>query len=165
MHCTHTLEIFIDNNSRVLILGSFPSVKSREMMFYYSHPSNRFFPVLGRIFNERCDDISSRKELLGKHHIALYDVIEECDIDGSSDSSIRNVIPIDIENILEEYPNIDRIGITGKKASKLFDRYLLDKIPSDIKVFHLSSTSSVNAKMSIDDLVEEYSLLFKNAGE
>ena len=160
MHCTHTLEIFIDNNSRVLILGSFPSIKSREMMFYYSHPSNRFFPVLGRIFNGRCDDISSRKELLRKNHIALYDVIEECDIEGSSDSSIRNVVPIDIENILKEYPNIDRIGITGKKASILFNRYLLDKIPSDIKVFHLSSTSSANARMSIDDLVKEYSKLF-----
>lgn len=117
MHLTHTLKIFIDKESKILILGSFPSIKSREYGFYYSHPQNRFFPTLSRIFKEDCPNtIEERKEFLRRHHIALYDVIEECDINNSEDSSIRNVIPIDIEKILKEFPNIQTIGITGKKS-------------------------------------------------
>ena len=159
MHLKHELEIFINNNSEILILGSFPSVKSREYGFYYSHPQNRFFPTLSRIFNEPCPkSISDRKAFLTKHHIALYDVVEECDIDNSSDSSIRNVTPINIESILKKYPNIKVIGITGKKAASLFDKYLLDKI--QIKVVYLPSTSPANAKVKMGELIEEYRGLF-----
>ncbi len=80
-HLTHTLPIFINENSKYLLLGSFPSVKSREYNFYYSHPRNRFFPTLYKIFNEEHSfDISNRKDFLNRHNIALYDVIEECDI-------------------------------------------------------------------------------------
>ena len=155
MHLTHTLKIFIDKESKILILGSFPSIKSREYGFYYSHPQNRFFPTLSKIFKEDCPNtIEERKEFLRRHHIALYDVIEECDISNSEDSSIRNVIPIDIEKILREYPNIKTIGITGKKASSLFDKYLLDKV--NIRVVYLPSTSPANAKMKIEDLITKY---------
>ena len=159
MHLTHTLPIFINNESNILILGSFPSIKSREYGFYYSHPQNRFFPTLARLFNEDCPlSIDDRKAFLIKHKIALYDVIKECDINNSDDSSIRNPIPIDIKSILNDYPNIKVIGITGKKAGSLFDKYLKDKV--NIKVIYLPSTSSANAKMKIDDLVIEFHKLF-----
>ena len=156
----HLFPIFINDHSKILILGSFPSVKSREDGFYYSHPRNRFFLVLSNIFNEECPiSIDDRKEFLKKHKIALYDdVIEECEIHASSDSSIRNVKPIDIESILRKYPNIECIGITGGKAKELFDRYLSDKV--DVKVKYLPSTSSANARMKVDDLVKEYRKLF-----
>ena len=156
MHLTHTLPIFIDKDSEILILGSFPSVKSREMMFYYGHKQNRFFPVLGRLFNEDCPiTVEERKAFLKRHKIALYDVIEECDIEGSADSSIKNVIPIDIESILREFPNTKIIGITGNTARYYFDKYLISKVGST-KVVYLPSTSPANAKMSIDKLVEEF---------
>ena len=158
-HKTHKFDIFIQDDSKVLILGSFPSVKSLQYNFYFSHPQNRFFPTLARLFNEECpSSIDDRKAFLIKHKIALYDVIEECDINNSDDSSIRNPIPIDIESILNDYPNIKVIGITGRKAGSLFDKYLKDKVK--IKVIYLPSTSSANAKMKIDDLVIEFHKLF-----
>ena len=163
MHLTHILEIFIDDDSKYLILGSFPSVKSREYNFYYSHPTNRFFPILYSLFDEPYStSIEDRKAFLKKHNIALYDVIEECDIERSYDASIKNVIPIDIEGILHRYQNITSIGVTGGKASSLFKKHLLDKIDtSKIKITYLPSYSSANAKMSIDDLVDAYREVFR----
>lgn len=159
MHLSHTLPIFIYKEAKILILGSFPSIKSREYGFYYSHPQNRFFLTLSKVFNEELpSSIDDRKIFLKKHNIALYDVIEECEITNSEDASIRNPIPIDIERILKEYPNIKVIGITGKKAASLFDKYLLDKV--NIRVVYLPSTSPANAKMKIDELVREYKRLF-----
>ena len=160
-HISHRdIPMFIDEDSNLLILGSFPSNKSREYGFYYSHPRNRFFNVLSSIFNEDTPiSIEDRKAFLKKHHIALYDVISECDIHQSEDSSIRNVTPIDIVSILEKYPNIKCIGVTGKKAASLFNKYLKDKVT--IKVVYLPSTSPANARMSIGELVKEYKTLFK----
>lgn len=160
MHLTHTLPIFIDEDSEIVILGSFPSVKSREVMFYYGHPQNRFYKVLGRLFNEnKLDTLEERKAFLKRHKIALYDVIEECDIEGSADNTIKNVIPIDIASILSKFPNIKIIGITGNKAAYYFNKYLIDKV-GNIKVVYLPSTSPANAKMSVDDLANEYIKLF-----
>ena len=107
-HITHeSISIFIDNNSTVLILGSLPSVKTREVGFYYGHPRNRFFKVLSSIFNvEEPIKVIDRKNFLKEHNIALYDVIYECDICGSSDSSIKNPIVIDIKDILTKYLNV-----------------------------------------------------------
>ena len=159
MHLTHTLPIFINEDSKILLLGSFPSVKSREVMFYYGHPQNRFFKVLASLFN--CDTpltVEDRKAFLKRHKIALYDVIEECDIEGSADSSIKNVIPIDIVSILGRFPNIKVIGITGNTARYYFDKFLLKKV-SDIKVVYLPSTSPANTKMGLDALVEKYQAL------
>ena len=164
-HLTHSLPIFINEDSEILILGSFPSVKSREVMFYYGHPQNRFFKVLPRVFNEHVDlvTIEEKKAFLKKHKIALYDVIEECDIDGSNDSSIKNVKPADILGILREFSSIKVIGITGGKAKKLFDKYILNKIDvTHIKVVYLPSTSPANAKMSIDAFQDSYKSLFCN---
>ena len=156
MHLTHTFPIFIDKDSEILILGSFPSVKSREVMFYYGHPKNRFYRVLGRLFNEDYPvTAEERKVFLKRHKIALYDVIEECDIEGSSDSSIKNVIPIDIASILSKYPNIKIIGIIGNRARYYFDKYLISKV-GNTKVVYLPSTSPANARMSLEDLVTKY---------
>ncbi len=156
-----SLPIFINPSSKILILGSFPSIKSRELGFYYSHKQNRFFSVLSVIFNE--DEplsIKDRKDFLKRHLIALYDVIERCEIVNSSDSSIKNVVPIDIRKILSDYPNIKKIGVTGKKASSLFEKYLRQYVREDIEVYYLPSTSPANAKMSIEELVNEYKILF-----
>ena len=157
-----SLPIFIDSNSKILILGSFPSIKSRELGFYYSHKQNRFFSVLSVIFNEDVPlSIKDRKDFLKRHLIALYDVIERCEITNSSDSSIKDVVHIDIKKILSDYPNIKRIGVTGKKASSLFEKYLSEYARDDIEVYYLPSTSPANAKMSLDELVEEYRALFE----
>ena len=150
---------FIDNNSPILILGSFPSVKSREEEFYYAHKSNRFYKVLSNIFFEPLPtSIESKKELLVKHHIALYDVIYSCDISNSDDSSIRNVTPINIKKLLDEFPNINRIIVNGNKAKELFNRYLLKDIGTkNIDIGYAPSTSPANAKMSLDNLIKIYS--------
>ena len=96
-HVEHTFGPVYDSQSRILILGSFPSVKSREINFYYGHRNNRFWKILGMLFNEEIED---KKSFLLKHHIALFDVIESCDIIGSSDASIQNVKPNDLSIIL-----------------------------------------------------------------
>lgn len=157
-----SLPIFIDPNSKILILGSFPSIRSRELGFYYSHKQNRFFLTLSRVFGEEAPlSIKDRKNFLKSHLIALYDVIERCEITNSSDSSTKDVIPIDIKKILSDYPNIKKIGVTGKKASSLFEKYLKQYVSDDIEVYYLPSTSPANAKISLDELVEEYRALFE----
>lgn len=133
----HSMDPFINKDTEILVLGSFPSVKSREAKFYYSHPRNRFYKTLSNIFNEEEPvDIEDRKEFLIKHKIGLYDVIESCSIKGSSDSSIKDVTPMDLKGTLEKYPNIKVIGVTGKKACKLFDKYLL-KDSNGVKAIYL----------------------------
>lgn len=110
-HLTHTFPIYVNKDSKIIFLGSFPSVKSREQMFYYGHPQNRFFKVLGCIFHEDVSNtVENKKTFLKKHKIALYDVIEECDIEGSADSTIKNVKPINLKSILEQYPSIKLIA-------------------------------------------------------
>ena len=158
-HISHEcIEPFINKNSKVLILGSFPSVKTREIGFYYAHKQNRFYKVISSIFNEDIPiSIEENKQLLDKHHIALYDVIYECDIIGSSDSSIKNVIPINIKDILDRYPNIKTIILNGSLARSLFDKYLLKDIDNKtISIRYCPSTSPANAKMSVDQLVDIY---------
>ena len=161
-HLSHTLPIFINECSKFLFLGSFPSIKSREYNFYYSHPRNRFFPTLYKIFNEEHSFvIEDRKAFLNKHNIALYDVIEECDIEGSGDSSIKNEVPIDLLGILNNFPNIKVIGVTGGTAEKLFKKHLLNIIDqTKVKVVFLPSTSPANAKMTLEELVEHYKYIF-----
>ena len=160
-HLTHKiLEPFIFEDSEVLFLGTFPSIKSREYGFYYSHKRNRFFLVLSKIFSTECPtSINDKKEFLRKHHIALYDVIEECDINNSEDSSIRNVVPSKIDELLKKYPNIKCIGLTGSKASSVFKKYF-SYLEDVVDVYYLPSTSPANAKMSVEELTKEYSRVF-----
>ena len=160
-YITHEfLPPFINDNSEILILGSLPSVKSREEGFYYAHPRNRFFLVLATLFNEAEPiSIMDRKSFLNKHNIALYDVVYACDIHMSSDSSIKNVTPINMKCLLNAHTRIKIIAVNGGKAKQLFDKYLLKDVPDNIKVVYLPSTSPANAKMSLDQLVDEYSVI------
>lgn len=141
-----------DENSRILILGSFPSVKSREQGFYYGHPRNRFWKVLADILQvEEPRSISEKKKMLIKHGIAVYDVIEGCEIEGSSDSSIRNVTPADICQIVD-VSNIEVVFTNGKTAGKLYRKYQAKDI--SLPMIELPSTSPANAAFSLERLTE-----------
>ncbi|MDY4641762.1 MAG: DNA-deoxyinosine glycosylase [Erysipelotrichaceae bacterium] len=152
-HVEHTFGPVYDSDSRILILGSFPSVKSREINFYYGHRNNRFWKILGMLFNEEIED---KMSFLLKHHIALFDVIESCDIIGSSDASIQNVKPNDLSIILNN-SKIKTIYLNGSKAYELYNRFCKDKY--SIKTVRLPSTSPANAAYSIDDLFNEWKII------
>ncbi len=151
----HELLPIFDKNSKVLILGTIPSVKSREVKFYYGHPQNRFWKVLAKLFDE---EIDNRKEFLLEHHIALWDVLKSCEIDGSSDSSIRNEIPNDISYILEK-SSIKVIFTTGKTAHKYYEKYFKDKI--ELLEINLPSTSPANQRIKEDELMEKYRVILE----
>ena len=145
---------FYDENSRILILGSFPSVKSREQGFYYGHTQNRFWKVVAYLFDEMVpESIDEKKLLLKKCRIALSDVVDSCDISGSSDSSIKNVVPTDLTEILEGAP-IEKIFLNGKTAEKLYNKYIKHKISIETAV--LPSTSPANAAWNFEKLVNEW---------
>lgn len=151
-HIRHGFEPVYDGRSRVLILGTLPSVKSREHQFYYGHPQNRFWKVLAGIAGEETipASIQEKKKFLLKHRIAIWDVIAECDIIGSSDSSIRNVVPADLARLLKEAP-IQGIYANGTKAYELYMKYSYEKTGREI--VKLPSTSPANAVYQMDRLL------------
>ena len=151
----HPIPPVFDKESRVLILGSFPSVKSREVMFYYGHPQNRFWRVLGTVLGcDFPDGAEERRELLLKNKVALWDVIASCEITGSSDSSVRNVVPNDISEILGN-GNIRAIFVNGKCAEKYYRKYI--KPTTEIECITLPSTSPATAAFSYEKLCEHWS--------
>lgn len=153
----HELSPIYQHNSEILILGSLPSVKSREESFYYAHPQNRFWRVLSKVYEENTPKtVEEKREFLKKYKIALWDVIKSCNITGSSDSSIKNVTPNNIQKLLKE-SNIKRIYTTGKTAYQLYHKYLYPK--TKIEAIYLPSTSPANAKMTLENLIEEYQQL------
>jgi len=153
----HSFEPVYDTNSKVLILGTFPSVKSREQNFYYGHPQNRFWKVIATLTNTPLPiSIEEKKAMLLHHGIALWDVIESCDIIGSSDSSIKNVIPMDFSTILL-HSNITHIYANGATAFKLFQKYC--ETDTGINIIKLPSTSPANATFSLEKLLHEWSIL------
>ena len=138
----HPFNPIYDKDSKVLVLGSIPSPKSRELGFYYGHPQNRFWKVLSKVYDEPIPNtIEEKKTFVLKHHIALWDVVHSCEIVGASDSSIRNVVSNDIENLLLK-TNIKYIITTGKKADSLYQKYTYKK--TNIKSICLPSTSPAN---------------------
>lgn len=148
----HPIPPVYDKNSRVLILGSFPSVKSREARFFYGHPQNRFWRVLGFVLNKEVpEDICGKKQFLLDNRIALWDVIASCEITGSSDSSVRSVVPNDLSDILKT-ANIKRIFVNGKCAEKYYKKYILPK--TGIVCTVLPSTSPANAAFGFEKLCE-----------
>ena len=161
-HVTHTFEPVYDRDSRILILGSFPSVKSREIQFYYGHPQNRFWRMLAEIYKEPIPQTKEEKtEMLLQHHLALWDVIASCDIVGSSDSSIRNVQANDLNQILQQ-ANITKILLNGGKAFELYQKYCKregksggknDCMLTEIK---MPSTSPANAVCNMERLIEAW---------
>ncbi len=151
---THTFEPIFNENSKILILGTFPSVKSREGEFYYHHKQNRFWKLISHLTQEPLPEtIEDKKKMLLKHQIAIWDVIYQCDIYGSSDSSIKNVIPNDINIILKEC-NIETIVANGEKAFQLYNKYCL---PNTGKAcVKMPSTSPANATWSLERLIEAW---------
>ncbi len=153
-HILHPIPPFYDTDSKILILGSFPSVKSRDQMFFYGHSQNRFWKVIALVFSDKePGTIPEKKAFLRQHHVALWDVIASCDIEGSSDSSIENVIVNDISKILKE-ADIHSIFVNGKTAEKYYKKYIESK--TGIKAVCLPSTSPANAAWSVDRLVLEW---------
>ena len=151
-HICHTFEPVYDERSKILILGSLPSVKSREQGFYYGHPQNRFWRVLAAVLSCQVPEtIGEKKKMLLAHRIALWDVIESCDIRGSSDSSIKNVVPADIGAVLGK-TQIGRIYANGRKSESLYNKYIFPKTKTGITV--LPSTSPANAACSLGKLTE-----------
>ena len=150
----HPIPPFYDADSKILILGSFPSVKSRQQMFFYGHPQNRFWKVMAAVFSDEIPQtISEKKRFLAKNHIALWDVIGSCEIKGSSDASISNVIPNDLTGILTD-ANIRSIIVNGKTADKYYRKFIRPAIGREAVC--LPSTSPANAAWSVDRLVEEW---------
>ena len=155
----HPIPPLYSKNSEILILGSFPSVKSRENEFFYAHPQNRFWKVLSAVFNSPLpQNTDEKKELVLKNKLALFDVIKQCEIKGSGDSTIKNIIPNDLSPIIEN-SNIKHIFLNGKTAEKYYKRYIAPII--DIEFTTLPSTSPANAAYSLDRLIEEWKIIDK----
>ncbi len=158
-HIVHSFEPVYDKASEILILGTLPSVKSRENNFYYGHKQNRFWKVLATLLKEPVPDtIEEKKAMLLARRIALWDVIQSCDIKGSSDSSIKNVQPTDIGMILEK-TNITRIYANGNKAGQLYKRYQFPVM--GIEAMVLPSTSPANAAWSLERLCKAWHVILE----
>lgn len=151
---SHPIPPVFDRHSKVLILGSFPSVKSREARFFYGHPQNRFWKVTSNVFGaQEPRTIEEKKTFLLSHGIAVWDVIASCDIEGSSDSSIKNVVPNDLTKILEN-TDIRTIFVNGKTAEKFYNKYIKDVVGRPAVC--LPSTSPANAAWSMEQLTEAW---------
>ena len=153
----HTIPPIYDSNSKVLILGSFPSVKSREIQFFYGHPQNRFWRVMAEVLN--CNipaSIEEKRAMLINNGIALWDVIYSCDIEGSDDASIRNVIPNDLALVINN-AQIKRIFTNGKTANRLYEKYCIQS--TSMSSESLPSTSPANAGYSFEKLVNAWKVV------
>lgn len=153
----HPFPPLYNKNSKVLILGSFPSVKSREQMFFYGHPQNRFWKVISAVTGKNTPEtIEEKKSLLLSSGIALWDVIASCEIEGSSDNSIKNAVANDLTEILSN-ADIKQIFVNGKTAEKYYNKHIRDTIGRDAVC--LPSTSPANAAWSVEKLVDEWKIL------
>lgn len=155
-HISHGFDPVFDERSRVLVLGSFPSVLSRENRFYYGNPRNRFWAVMGAALGEETpapDDIDAKRALLLRHGVALWDVVESCDVRGSSDASIRGVVPADVARITRVAPVV-AVLCNGGTAGRLYRRWLEPDtgIPAEV----LPSTSPANASWSLERLARRW---------
>lgn len=152
---THTFPALFDADCKILILGSVPSVKSREQNFYYGHPQNRFWKILAACFNAPLPTTIEEKTAFAKAHgIALYDVVERCLIIGSSDASIQDVVPTDLSIILNETGNIPIFG-NGAAACKLYGKYQEKSV--GYPIIPLPSSSPANAAWTLDKLISTWS--------
>lgn len=150
----HPLSPVFDERSRVLILGTMPSPKSRETGFYYNHPQNRFWRVMAALFEEPLPETNAEKEQLAlRHGIALWDVLAECSIEGAADGTIADIVPNDIARILGQVP-IEAIYCTGAKAAELYRKHC--EAAAGMPCVRLPSTSPANAAVSLDQLIEAY---------
>ena len=158
-HIIHPIPPLYDEQSRILILGSFPSVKSREVQFFYGHPQNRFWKVLAVILD--CpvpQTVPEKARMLHENHIALWDVIASCEIEGSSDSSIKNVVPNDLTPILQA-ADIRQIYCNGATSHRLYQKYIAPVTGRD--AIKLPSTSPANAAWQVERLVGAWKIVLK----
>ena len=159
-HVLHPIPPTFDERSKVLILGSFPSVKSREMMYFYGHPQNRFWKVVAGLFNEPVPmTAEERKRFLLAHHIAAWDVIGACDIAGSADSTIERAVPNDLGEILKT-AKIRHIYVNGRKAEEMFIRFQEER--TGRKAVCLPSTSPANAAWSLEKLMDAWKVILED---
>ncbi len=150
----HPINPIYNTESKILILGSFPSVKSREAGFFYGHPQNRFWKVTAAVFDAEVPiTVEEKTAFLLENRIAVWDVIHSCDIVGSSDSSIKNVVANDL-NVILETADIRQIYVNGKKAEELYNKYIYPQIKRD--AICLPSTSPANAAWSVERLTETW---------
>ena len=157
MRINHEFGPYINKDSKVLILGSIPSSKSRELGFYYMHPQNRFWRIISDLLKEEVPNtIEAKKDFLKRNKIALWDVLDSCDINGSSDSSIKNPKVNDIKKLITK-TDVKYIFVTGKKALALYNKYCYKNVL--IEAIYLPSTSSANAIFSYEKLKEKYMII------
>lgn len=155
----HPIEPTFDEHSRILILGSFPSVKSREMMYFYGHPQNRFWKVAAALYHEDVPaTVEERRNFLLRNRIAVWDSIRQCTITGSSDSSIKDVIPNDLSPILSAAP-IEQIFCNGKKSWEMYHKYI--EPATGRTAVALPSTSPANAAWSLEKLLAAWSVILE----
>jgi len=160
MPLVHPLEPVWNAESKILILGSFPSVRSREAGFYYAHPQNRFWPVLAAVFGEDTPaDVPARRAFALAHGVALWDVIHSCEITGSSDASIRYAVPNDVCRLLRQ-TGIDRICCNGRRAYDLYCRYLEKE--TGMEAILLPSTSPANAAWRPEKLIDAWQIILRD---
>lgn len=153
----HPFPPLYDGDSKILILGSFPSVKSREQRFFYGHPQNRFWRVTAAVFDRPVPHtIEEKRAFLHENHIAVWDVIASCEITGSSDSSIKNVVPNDLRPVLDA-ADIKSIFVNGRAAQKYYIKYQEPVLGR--KAVYLPSTSPANAALSQDRLIEHWKII------
>ena len=159
MEIIHPFPPLYDEHSSILILGSFPSVKSREAMFFYGHPQNRFWKVVSGLLAEPLPvTVPEKRAMLLKHHIAVWDVIHSCEITGSSDASIRNAVPNDLSVILDAAP-IRQIFTNGGTSHQLYEKYIAPL--TGIKDIRLPSTSPANAAWSVERLSASWAVILE----
>ena len=158
MRVYHTLAPVFDERSRVLILGTMPSPKSREAQFYYAHPQNRFWPTMARLFDEPTPQTSDERHCFAlRHGIALWDVLQSCEIEGASDASIRDAVPNELSIVLNNAP-VRAVFTTGRRACALYNRLCLHKM-TELECICLPSTSPANRRVSDAELQKAYSVI------
>lgn len=161
MSQTHPFKPIFDKNSKILILGSFPSVISRKFGFYYTNPQNRFWRVLAAILNAAVPESTDEKiKFLLSHHIAIYDTAISCEIEGSSDSKMSKIVPVNLKPLFKE-ANIRQVYANGGKAYEICEKYLSDEIlkATGKEPVKLPSTSPANAKFSLEELTYEWKVV------
>jgi hypoxanthine-DNA glycosylase len=153
----HPFDPIIDESSRILILGTFPSVKSFENAFYYGHPQNQFWKLLSTIFQQSEPKTNEEKiAFLKRYKIALWDMVKSCQREGSLDSALKNVEVNDIEDLLKRYSNIEAIFFTGRKAQQLYERHFSHL---QFPTYYLPSPSPANRSKSFEEKLREWSIL------
>jgi double-stranded uracil-DNA glycosylase len=150
---SHPFPALLDEHTRVLFLGSFPSIASFEHSFYYAHSRNAFWPIMETIYKVTLPDNEAKRVFCVTHQIGLWDVISSCERENSSDSNLKEIVPNDFKKLLQTHPNITVIGFTGKKAFDLFQKYFKEL---DIEVVLLPSTSPAHAAMKKEDKMRIY---------